>query len=247
MLSQPCILPAEMPGQQGAESVWLASCQQKCQVSRVLSKSAWHFASRSARSAWCWVSLASCQQKCQVSRVLNQPGILPAEMPGQQGAESAWHLASRNARSARCWVSLASCQKKCQVSMVLSQPGICQQKCQVSRVLSQPGILPAKMPGQHGAELAWHLASSNANSAWCWVSLASCQQKCQVSRVLSQPGSYLSLRAVSRILSLPLSRKAASQHFCYFKIYLKIASLSIPIDSLGKENRCFFLKHFLCF
>jgi hypothetical protein len=73
--------------------------------------------------------------------VLSQPGILPAEMPGQHGAESARHLASKNARSAGCLVSLASCQ----------------QKCQASRVLSQPGILPAEMPGQQGAESTWQL------------------------------------------------------------------------------------------
>ncbi len=72
---------------------------------------------------------------------------------------------------------------------------------------SQPGILPVKMPGQHGAESAWQLPVPK-----------SCQ--------------FL----VSRILSLLLSRKAASQHFCYFKMYLKIASLSIPIVSLGKES-----------
>jgi hypothetical protein len=63
--------------------------------------------------------------------VLNQPGILPAEMPGQQGAESTWHLA-----------------RKCQVSMVLSQPGIL------------PAEMPGQQGAQSAWHLASRNASS---------------------------------------------------------------------------------------
>jgi hypothetical protein len=51
--------------------------------------------------------------------VLSQPGILSAEMPGQQGAESAWQLPVP--KSCQQDIKSAAKQKSCQPAFLLLQ------------------------------------------------------------------------------------------------------------------------------